>query len=362
MVISQLVGFLTQSRSHPERFAQPATLVLDNGTKVVVHCAGVIEFVPEAYQIGVGKHVLYSCGVHGNETAPIEICDELVELILAQSLKVTCRLMVQFANLPAMDLAERFVKENLNRLFCGAHGITSDTVIAPYTSHETHDENMRAASLERYTRDFFADVQDTQLAFHYDLHTAIRSAKYPRFAVYPFLHGKAYSRSQLEWLARAGIQAVLLSETPTTTYSYYSSLTCGTHSFTVELGKVQPFGHNNMADFAAARTELFSLVTEQSQRPVATVLPILFRISQVINRSHHDFRLHFADSAPNFTAFEQGQLFASEYDETGECVNTFPALQDHEAIVFPNARVALGQRALLTVVPISADAVLSTGH
>ena len=340
---SQRSNFLHCSRTAPEQFSQVQEWVLPNQTQVVVHSAGIIEFIPNEYLLGKGSHVLYSCGVHGNETAPIEICDELVEALLAQTLSLTVRLMVQFANLPAMDIAQRFISENMNRLFCGAH--------AP----QDNPERVRANQLEQLTIAFFAQADDLSICYHYDLHTAIKDSAYPRFAVYPFLHGKAYSKTQLLWLAKAGIQAVLFSESPTTTYSYFSSLHCGVHGFTVELGKVKPFGRNNMAAFAQARTALFDLVSVESVESVESLstMPVLFRIKQMILRHTEDFKFHFPDNTPNFTPFNQGDVLASEYDDQGTLLRSYSCVQDAEAIVFPNANVALGQRALLTVVPVT---------
>jgi succinylglutamate desuccinylase len=145
---------------------------------------------------------------------------------------------------------------------------------------------------------------------------------------------------------------VLFSESPTTTYSYFSSLHCGVHSFTVELGKVKPFGRNNMADFAQARTALFDLVSVESVESLST-MPVLFRIKQIILRHTEDFKFNFPDNTPNFTAFNQGDVLASEYDDQGTLLSSYSCVQDAEAIVFPNANVALGQRALLTVVPVT---------
>ena len=70
---------------------------------------------------------------------------------------------------------------------------------------------------------------------------------------------------------------------------------------------------------------------------------------QVINRNEEQFTLHFDDDTPNFTDYPKGTVLASE---TGK---EYVAEQDGEAIVFPNAKVAIGQRALLTVVPTTLD-------
>ena len=358
-------------RSRVAKNLEYETYTIGTHTKVTVHCAGVIEFSPMQSLPTLGqndgnnndnqnqnnsriekqhslKSIIYSCGVHGNETAPIEICDALVTDILNESIVVKHRLMVQFANLPAMDIGQRFVSENMNRLFSGAHATSpKDSVEAP-----------RAALLEQLTLDFFSRGPAQAQRYHYDLHTAIRAAKYPRFVVYPFLDGRPYSQEQITWLAGAGIQAILLSESPTTTYSYYSAHVCQAHAFTVELGKVKPFGENNMSEFTQARDFLFNLVTTVAYKAPSVAQPVLFRIKQSIMRNYADFTLHFSDDTPNFTAFKQGTVLASESAEPQSEVVEYIAQVDDEAIVFPNADVALGQRALLTLEAIQAEDIL----
>ena len=125
----------------------------------------------------------------------------------------------------------------------------------------------------------------------------------------------------------------------------------GADAFTVELGKVRPFGENDMQRFSAAKASLLKLICEaepdfgeydESQF-------YLYRVNQIINRQQEDFRLNFADDVPNFTDYPKGYLLA---EESGAQYFTE---YDGEAIVFPNAKVALGQRALLTVVPTTLD-------
>jgi len=357
-----ILSFLQRSRN--AKSLPYETFTIGAHTKVTVHCAGVIEFSPMQPLDNFGhnenndkdsngdklslKSVIYSCGVHGNETAPIEICDALVTEILNESIIVKHRLMVQFANLPAMDIGQRFVSENMNRLFNGAHA----------TSSENSVEAPRAALLEKLTLDFFVRGPAQAQRYHYDLHTAIRAAKYPRFVVYPYLHGRPYNQEQISWLAGAGIQAILLSESPTTTYSYYSSNVCQAHAFTVELGKVKPFGKNNMQEFTQAKDFLFNLATTVDYKAPPVSIPVLYKIKQSIMRNFKNFTLHFSDDTPNFTTFKQGSVLASEYEDTKSESVEYTVQLDEEAIVFPNADVALGQRALLTLEAIQTDDIL----
>ena len=331
-------GFLQLSRTQPELFSQPLRFFLNNQTQVDVIAPGIIQFQASHYG---NKDVVYSCGVHGNETAPIEICDGLVQGILKETIVIKHRLLVLFANLPSMDIAQRFVEENMNRLFSGEHSNPDVPV---------NEERRRAAQLEECVKAFFLSVEaQDRNRYHYDLHTAIRDSKNEKFAVYPFTHGKPRKPEQLMFLKSCGVSTILLSESPTTTFSYFSSHEFGADAFTVELGKVRPFGENDMTRFEQARQTLTAWVCEDDM-----VLPeydeslfLIYRVNQIINKTQDSFQLHFADDTPNFTDYSKGTVLASEQGAE------YPALQDGEAIVFPNANVALGQRALLTVVPAS---------
>ena len=349
-VVAELIDtgdFLTLSRRQPEKFADTITFSLENDVTVTIVAEGIICFEPP---IASNKDVIYSCGIHGNETAPIEICEQLVTDILQQKTVPVHRLMVIFGNLPAMDIAERFVQENMNRLFSGEHSNLAD-------GETLNTERQRAKCLEQAVADFYgAKLGATNIAnnsnshrqrYHYDLHTAIRDSKNEKFAVYPHLHGGFHSPEQVAFLGACGVKTILLSNAPTTTFSYFSSRQFGAHGFTVELGKVQPFGCNDMSRFAAATATLTAFVTDSTFTPPEFNAEdfLIYEINQVINRTQADFELMFADDAPNFSDFAKGVVLAKESGAE------YIAQQDGEAIVFPNAKVAIGQRALLTVVP-----------
>ncbi len=278
------------------------------------------------------KSIVLSCGVHGNETAPIEICNDLVNAFTHGQLTTPHRILFIFGNIPSMLIAERFVEENLNRLFS-------------YELPIKTNEGARAKELMDSVDSFFSDAKDGR--YHYDLHTAIRPSKNEKFAVYPFLHGKPYSKSQLAFLSCCDVNTILLSQSPTTTFSYFSSVNYNAHAFTVELGKVMPFGKNDMSKFNAVRSSLINLITEKHLTlPAYEACPIeVYQVNQVINKQQEDFALHFSDSLANFESFKKDDVLASE---TGK---VYKAKVDGEAVVFPNANVAIGQRAILTVVP-----------
>jgi succinylglutamate desuccinylase len=144
-------------------------------------------------------------------------------------LKPRARILFLFGNPEAMRKGERFVEQDVNRLFNGRHEQSSGS------------EAMRAAELERWRR---VSSACRTARLHYDLHTAIRGSKIEQFALYPWKEGRQHSRRELARLRAAGMEAVLLQNKPSITFSSYTYDKLGAEAFTLELGKARPFGQN----------------------------------------------------------------------------------------------------------------------
>ena len=333
--LKQTGDFLTLSRANEWHLAS-SEFMLANGTQVNVHDTGVIEFQPQFVST---KDVVLSSAIHGNETAPIEICDELIKRIILGDLQLAQRALFIFGNPQSINIGKRFVEENLNRLFNGHHTVEGV---------QMNNERARAAKLEQYVSDFYQRGGHHRERCHYDLHTAIRGSKNDKFAVYPFLHGKAWKKSQLQFLLSCGVNTVLMMKSPATTFSYYSSFVHNADSFTVELGQVKPFGENDMSRFAKTKATLSALISQKEviYKEFDASDFELFSVHRSINRTEQEFSFPFSDDAENFTGFSKGDLLATD----GK--TSYYADVEGEAIIFPNADVALGQRALLTVIPL----------
>ncbi|MEW6984549.1 succinylglutamate desuccinylase [Colwelliaceae bacterium 6471] len=283
------------------------------------------------------KDILISSGIHGNETAPIEIVNQLVGEILQGKTPVKQRTLFIIGNPVAMNISERFQSENLNRLFCGK-----------YKNTDENYESLRAEKLESYVRDFFSPVNgQNTVKYHYDLHTAIRASKYEKFAIYPYRSDRAWDKEQLRFLQSSGVDTILFGHAPSGTFSYFTSEEFQAHAFTVELGKVMPFGENNMASFQKITDNLRSLIED---KPIVMAAFDndnfnLFTVLGDITKVTDEFILHIADDVSNFTDFPVGTLLST--DGKSEYITS----QLGESIVFPNANVANGQRAGLLVVP-----------
>jgi succinylglutamate desuccinylase len=321
------MSFLQTTLAEPIS-AQPHCLILESGVTLNFIDAGLLAISP-AQQ---GKYrIVISCGIHGNETAPIEMVEQLFNEIKSGELSVANELLLIIGNPPAANQATRFVDENLNRLFSGKHQGSST------------QEAARAGLIEEQVAAFYQHGNEARL--HYDLHTAIRGSELEKFAVYPYLHDRPWSKVQIAFLERCGLDAILLSSKPAGTFSYFTSNHFGADSFTVELGKVRKFGDNDMRDFADAMQGLRELISgEESFSRQPKEIQVFSVVEEVIKQSE-SFKLHFADDAKNFTAFPKGTVLAS--DEGYE----YRTKQDGERFVFPITNVPIGQRAMLVVAP-----------
>jgi succinylglutamate desuccinylase len=329
--------FLKLTLAHAD-FLPFANYQLENGTEIQIWDTGVLYCQPK--QQGT-QDIVLSSGVHGNETAPVELCSELLNDVLNGTLQLTERVLFLFGNPPAINAGVREIQDNLNRLFSGHHSKEPGVQSA---------ERERAKKLETYVLKFFEQApQGLRERKLYDLHTAIRGSRFEKFAVYPFLHGENWSKTQFEFLKACGADTVLLMQTPASTFSYFAAQSCKAHGFTIELGKARPFGQNDMNRFTEAAVALRALIsgdklntTEFNEADFN-----LYEVRRSINKITEAFKLHFADSIENFTTFDVGTILAS--DEGVE----YKVEVEGEAIIFPNPKVAVGQRAMLMVKPVS---------
>ena len=301
--------------------------ILSAGTEVTFLDTGVIKFEPNT---ACETSLVISCAVHGNETAPIEIVSSIINDLLAEEAKCSQRVLFILGNPWAMVAAKRFVDINMNRLFSGDW------------QHQdlTLKEVKRAAKLEAYVANFFAEEPVTvKQRFHYDCHTAIRDSARPRFALYPFVAGRELPAVQKNFLTKAGVDTVLLLQDEGNTFSSFSSLKQNAESFTLELGKVNGFGENDLAqykDFDLALRELIAgePLVENDVRPIDE-----FKVCHSILKTSAAWQFYVADDVANFTEFPPGTVICQDGDDV------YQVGQEPEFIVFPNKEVPVGQRA-----------------
>ncbi|WP_111413634.1 succinylglutamate desuccinylase [Billgrantia lactosivorans] len=301
------------------------------GGTYTLHEAGILELTPDACRDEARACVL-SAGIHGNETAPIELLGACLARLEAGLLTLGAPVLVILGNLEAIRRAERYVHTNLNRLF-------------RRDLDETGMEAERARLLMSAVDAFFARHPGRE-RLHYDLHTAIRGSRYPRFVVEPFAD-TATRLQQWHWLAAADIQAVLHQHQHSWTFSHYSKHHHQAQAFTLELGRALPFGHNDLAALAPMARLLEALLAGREPPGDAPSRMVFFRVAHELMRHSEDFRLCFADDTPNFTEFQPGARLAEDAEAGPFVVEAAPLY-----VVFPNAEVELGARAALLARPI----------
>jgi succinylglutamate desuccinylase len=329
------------SSAEPAMFANFLDFVLDgkkpaltegtlpSGVKWTWLGDGIVRFEP---QNAVLQSVVASAGIHGDETAPIEILSTLVADIASGKAALKSRVLVIFGNIDAMRASCRYRDDDLNRLFNGR-----------YLELAASHESPRAAELENVTRAFFAEADSTHAKWHIDMHTAIRPSVFEQFALLPYT-GEPLSRAMFDWLQDAGLSAVLLHKEKSNTFTHFTAEQCGALACTLELGKVRAFGHNDLSRFAASDAALRRLIAGLAPIAPSDQTLKVFTVVGQINKQSEAFKLHVAGDVANFTPFARGMVLAEDGDYTYE------VLRDEERIVFPNPTVKPGLRAGLMVI------------
>ena len=296
---------------------------------------GALDVTPPSGQ-DVGLDLLLSAGIHGNETAPIELLDRLLHGIARGDIKPRARILFLFGNPGAMRTGERFVEEDLNRLFNGRH----ESSCGP--------EALRACELERLATVFYSQPDRTRL--HYDLHTAIRGSKLEQFALYPFKKDRVPSRRELVRLRAAGVEAVLLQNKPSIVFSAFTREKLDAEAFTLELGKARPFGCNASVNVERLEQRLKQIIegTEPSLDEASLDGLQLFRVAREVIKESDAFILHLPSDVENFSELPKGYLLAEDAGKTRWIIEEKGA-----RIIFPNPKVKSGLRAGIIIEPAS---------
>lgn len=275
--------------------------------------------------------VVLSAGIHGNETAPIELLAQLCCDLLNDDLGLRVNLLCILGNPLAIRAGVRYVENDMNRMFCGAYQQLEDAI-----------ETQRAARLEQLLTEFF-QTYPTTTCYHFDLHTAIRASYLSTFALLPY-QTHAYDEKLLHLVEAAELDALVYHNAAGRTFTHFSSSVFQAASVTLELGKAKPFGENDLSEFFAIDQVLRRFIVGQDlgQRKKPAIRQ--FKVFDSILKTEENFSLNLADDAPNFSTFQLGEVIATQVDEQ-QHVFEFVAQFDQVFILFPNPKVKLGLRA-----------------
>lgn len=308
------------------------TQVTVKGVRLRWLAEGALEVCP-AEPVDGGLDLVLSAGIHGHETAPIELLERLLHGIASGTLTPRVRVLFLFGNPAAIRAGKPFIEQDANRLFNGRHAQSSGL------------EALRVAELEQIARGFFSTPGRSRL--HYDLHTTVRGSVFERFAIYPYQTERAHSRRELARLATAGVQAVLLQDKPSATFSAFTYEQLGAEAFTLELGQVHVSAQRQAATVDAWHAWL-SGVIEAARPPHDDSLDglQLFSVAREVVKYSDSFRLHVPVDIEHFTALRAGYLLAEDLAGTRWVVE-----QARTRLLFPDPKARNGSPAGLLIVP-----------
>ncbi|MEG0483496.1 MAG: succinylglutamate desuccinylase [Acinetobacter sp.] len=273
------------------------------------------------------KTIVLSAGIHGNETAPIELMANIINDVFAERLILTARVLFVLGNPEAIRQGVRYLENDVNRMFCGA-----------YQHLEIDQETKRAAQLEQITTQFFEQSSPEAQRYHYDLHTAIRGSLLPVFALFPY-QTRPYDNFLIESLNAADLDALVYHNAVGKTFTHFTTERFQAESSTLELGKAKPFGQNDLAEFASIDQVIRAVLSDQ-------VLPLRqkqslrqFKVVDSILKQSEDFQLNLSADAPNFSTFQKGEVIATQQ------VGNEVVFDQQVWILFPNPNVKIGLRA-----------------
>nr|VVV04214.1 Succinylglutamate desuccinylase [Aliivibrio wodanis] len=306
--------------------------LLSDGTLVIQHDRGVVEFVPNL-DFSSQSAIVLSSGIHGNETSPIELLDTIIEDIQSGELSLSQPCLFIYGHPAATHQHTRFIDTNLNRLF---------------SHHQTPNADISEVALANRLMksvDAFFTKHNTKEKWHLDLHCAIRTSQHYTFAIHPYNHNYKRSEPLLDFLSRSKIEACLFSDAPASTFSWYSAEHYGAHAATVELGKVSKMGENDLSLLSDFDQQLRALISNSDffNTEKGSSSLVEYQVTRSIMKQSEQFSFHFPSDLANFTSFPENELLATD----GEV--EYAAQAGGESVVFPNANVERGHRACLLV-------------
>ncbi|EWH11010.1 succinylglutamate desuccinylase [Catenovulum agarivorans DS-2] len=332
---SLLQEYLANLISKSDSVFKPICFQLSCGTWVWQHAAGILEFIPARY---FEHSVILTAGVHGDETAPIEVLDQVIRDIAHNELKLQYHLVVVFANPQAIRQGIRFVDTNLNRLFASAYNSQSD---GPPLGLDNY-EYRRAAQLKQALHVIFARTAFTH-RIHLDLHCSIKPSIYPVFAVKPYTEvGRAPVIYNCPIVYP--VEALIHSRRASATLSYYTTNYLAANAATVELGQAAPLYKNPPAMLKSIYSNIRVQLAQNFSQPRFCILSDKhFVVKAEIIKQKLDFRFAADLQFNNFHPIASDRIIA--YQTRFQPIFA----KANQRICFANQAVEVGHRAALIV-------------
>lgn len=269
--------------------------------------------------------LILSAGVHGDETAPVDILEQLCHALKQRTLIPRRPCLLIIANPPALLERRRLLRVNMNRLFG-----------APL--RPPGYEGQRSQILEQHCREF-AELYG--IGWHLDLHSTIKPSLHEHFALMPACM-RDYDDSWVPMLAAHGFTALVKQKSPAHTFSHFTCTQLGYESFTLECGAI---GTDSGALDRVLTPLQQDLLAEAPFAHLPTATLQRYRVTQDLRKTSEDFHFLVDEQCANFTRFAAGTPLAQDGDH---CIS---APTDDCALLFANSAVPVGDRAGLLLQP-----------
>ena len=285
---------------------------------------GVLECIPHNYY---RNSIVISVGIHGNETAPIEILDKIVSDLFSEKIILNEHVLFILGNPEAIREGKRFIDYDLNRMFCGGWRNLIDS-----------QEAKRAKEIEMLITDFFDNKKPDIYRYHYDLHTAIKKSLVPTFALLPY-QTDGYSEILLKNLESAELDGLVFHTTKGKTFTNFTSENFNSASATLELGKANPFGQNDLISFSPIDLVIRNIISKKDNLDRKKPPISRFKVIDTIVKNDESFELNVKGDVPNFSPIEKGTIIA--FDNKVK----YQYLDKNVYVIFVNSDVKFGLRA-----------------
>ena len=283
------------------------------------------------------KTVILSAGFHGDETGPVTLLNSMLNDLVNGELQPEKNCLFIIGNPLAVAKGVHSIDQSLKHLF------------SPKTDPASHaialnHESKRAAEIMSAVSAF---ARRSSGISHYDLQSTHYPSKMKTFALCPNSPANLIPEPQLAFLARSGVQAIVIQNEVDATFSSWTSRQFGAESFMLIFDETSPFGQDQAELTPSIRVELKRFLEAEggltSLRPSFAGYPQQFTVVHEITNSGSGFYLTIPENTPNFSQFQPGDKIWHDDSET------YQVSDDTAYIVFPRSRTREGERAGLLV-------------
>lgn len=276
------------------------------------------------------RGLIVSCGVHGDETGPINSVRRLHKELDQKRFAPSRPLLIIYANLKAIEKKTRFVRHNMNRLFNLAQNEA--------TNFETEPEWQRAQLLERCCQHFFEHHGKGSL--HLDLHSTIKPSRHLRFVLQPHVQ-HSYSFPWVNLLTQVEVSAWVHQHSSSHTFSQCTHDLFSMESLTLECGNIQQQQDDRL--YQALKDLICDAVKASSDSSIQH-----YSVHQTIIKRSEQFRFLVDEQQANFSIINKGEKIFSDMDGEVEAPTKLYGL-------FFNSNVPIGHRAGILLIPSNKD-------